>query len=111
VLGLLSISSGGASTTLFDLGVGFEYHFGGKGGVSPYAGAQISYSGASVPAGGTAPSQYGIDAVFGGEYFFSSNFSWAGEARFGVVSDSTAGVKTTYIGTLGFAAFLTWYIN
>ena len=109
-LGLLNISSGGDSTTLFDLGVGFEYHFGGKGGVSPYAGAEISYSGASVPVGDN-PSQFGVVGVFGAEYFFSSNFSWAGEGRLGFIFDDNAGVKTNFIGTLGFASFLTWYIN
>lgn len=111
-LGLLNISSGGDSTTLYDLGAGFEYHFGGKGGVSPYAGAEISYSGASSSAGGDTPSEFGLDAVFGGEYFFSSNFSWAGEARLGFIfDDDGAGTKTNIIGTLGFATFLTWYIN
>jgi len=111
-LGLLNISSSGNSTTLYDLGAGFEYHFAGKGGVSPYAGAEISYSGASFSAGGDTPSEFGLDGVFGGEYFFSSNFSWAGEARLGFVfDDDGAGTKTNFIGTLGFATFLTWYIN
>jgi hypothetical protein len=111
-LGLMNISSGGDSTTFYDLGAGFEYHFGGKGGVSPYVGAALSYSGASSSAGGDTPSEFGLDAVFGGEYFFSSNFSWAGEARLGFVfDDDGAGTKTNFIGTLGFATFLTWYIN
>jgi hypothetical protein len=111
-LGLRNISSGGDSTTLFDLGAGFEYHFGGKGGVSPYAGAEISYSGASFSVGGDTPIEFGLGGVFGAEYFFSSNFSWAGEARLGFIYyDDGAGTKTNVIGTLGFATFVTWYIN
>jgi hypothetical protein len=109
-LGLSSTSAAGASTTLFDVAAGVEYHFGGKGGVSPYAGAEISYSGASVPAG-KGPSSFGLNGVFGGEYFFSSNFSWAGEARLGFRSDNAAGATATTIGTAGIATFLTWYIN
>ena len=109
-LGLLSSSSAGSSTTYFDLGAGFEYHFGGTGGVSPYAGAEISYSTTSAP-GGNGQSQFGLAGVFGGEYFFSSNFSWAGETRLGVLLDHSAGVNTTILGTIGFATFLTWFIN
>ena len=78
-LGIVNTSSGGTSQTLYDLGAGFEYHLGGKGGVSPYVGAELSYGGESLSAGGTTPSVFGLAAVFGGEYFFSSNFSWAGE--------------------------------
>jgi hypothetical protein len=109
-LGLSSTSSGGASTTFFDLAAGVEFHFGGKGGVSPYAGAEISYSGASVPVG-KGPSSFGVNGVFGGEYFFSSNFSWAGEARLGFRTDNVAGTTSTTFGTAGIATFLTWYIN
>jgi hypothetical protein len=108
-LGLKSVSAGGVSTTLFDLGAGFEYHFGGKGGVSPYAGAEISYS--TAASGGTSQSEFGLNGVFGGEYFFSSNFSWAGEARLGFRTNNIAGTTTTTIGTAGLATSLTWYIN
>jgi len=109
-LGLSSTSAAGASTTFFDVAAGFEYHFGGKGGVSPYAGAEISYSGASIPVG-KGPSSFGVNGVFGGEYFFSSNFSVAGEARLGFRSDNAAGTTSTTFGTAGIATFLTWYIN
>jgi hypothetical protein len=110
-LGFLNQGSGGSSVTLYDLGVGMEFHFGGKGGVSPYAGAELSYSGAAYSSGATAPSEFGICALFGGEYFFSSNFSWAGEARLGFSSATAGGTTTTTFGTFGFATFLTWYIN
>jgi len=109
-LGLATTSSGGATTNFFDVAAGFEYHFGGKGGVSPYAGAEISYSSASIPAG-KGPSSLGVNGVFGAEYFFSSNFSWAGEARLGFRSDNAAGTTSTTFGTAGIATFLTWYIN
>lgn len=111
-LGFLNTAATGGSTTLYDLGAGFEYHFGGKGGVSPYAGAEISYSAESISAGGGTPSDFAVKGVFGGEYFFSSNFSWAGELGLGFDSfKNAAGNTTTTIGTLGFATFLTWYIN
>ena len=111
-LGILNYKSSGSSITLFDLGAGFEYHFAPKGGVSPYVSAELSYSAASFSGGGTSPSDFGLCAAIGGEYFFSSNFSWAGEARLGYDSyKDGAGVTTTYIGTFGFATFLTFYIN
>ncbi len=110
-VGFQNVSAGGGSTTPYDFGGGFEYHFGGKGGVSPYVGAEISYSSHSTSAGGTQPSMFGLQAVFGGEYFFSSNFSWAGEAGLGFASATAGGVTTTTVGTFGFGTFLTWYIN
>ncbi|HVO39280.1 MAG TPA: outer membrane beta-barrel protein, partial [Spirochaetia bacterium] len=112
-LGLANVAASGGSATYYDLGAGFEYHFGGKGGVSPYAGAEVSYSGESISTGGTTPSEFGLAGVVGGEYFFSNNFSWAGEARLGFDSATSAGgVTTTSIGTIfGFSTFLTWYLN
>jgi outer membrane protein W len=114
-LGLENASSAGASTTGYDFGVGFEYHFGGKGGVSPYAGAELGYSGAAYSAGGPTPSEFAINGVFGAEYFFSSNFSWAGEIQVGYTSQNTvvAGttVNTTYFGLGSVNIILTWYIN
>ncbi|HTX71678.1 MAG TPA: outer membrane beta-barrel protein [Rectinemataceae bacterium] len=110
-LGLLSQSSGGNSASFYSLGVGFEYHLAPKAGVSPYAGGELSYSGESLSSGGTTPTDFAIAGVFGGEYFFSPNFSWAGEARVGFDSSSTVGTTTTTIGTFGFATFLTWFVN
>ncbi len=113
-VGFLNIAGTGLTTTRYDLGAGFEYHFGGKGGVSPYAGAEVSYSGESVSTGGKTDSDFALQGVFGGEYFFSSNFSWAGELGLGFDSSYAAltGNTTTTIGTFGFASFLlTWYIN
>jgi hypothetical protein len=109
--GLLSSSGGGTTTTGFEFGVGGEYHFAGKGGVSPYIGAQFGYGGGSVPGGAAAPSIFAILAAFGGEYFFSSNFSLAGEVRFGFSSENAAGVTTSNIGTAGVGLIGTWYIN
>ena len=110
-LGIINVSSAGASTTGYDLGVGFEYHFGGKGGVSPYAGAQLGYSGGSFSTGGAAPTDFGLSGVFGAEYFFSSNFSAAGELALGFNSGTAGGVTTTTIGTGSAIFLLTWYIN
>lgn len=111
-IGLDNVAPGGASTTGYDLAGGFEYHFGGKGGVSPYAGAQLSYSGSSLSGGGSTASDFGLRAVFGGEYFFSNNFSWAGELGLGFDSAKAAGgANTTSIGTAAFSTALTWYLN
>ena len=47
-LGIVNSSSGGSSAALFDLGVGIQYYFGNKGGVSPYVGGELSYGGESL---------------------------------------------------------------
>jgi hypothetical protein len=102
----LSLSS---INTLVDLGAGLEFHFRIKGGVSPYLGVEVSTNVASFTDVDYLSYGGGICAVFGGEYFFSSNFSWAGEARVGGIyfAEPPSGA----IGTLGFATFLTWYFN
>ncbi len=111
-VGFDNVASGGTSFTGYDLAAGFEYHFGGRNGVSPYAGAQVSYSGSSLSAGGSTASDFGVRAVFGGEYFFSNNFSWAGELGLGFDSfKNAAGTTATSIGTAAFTTALTWYIN
>ena len=95
----------------YNLGAGFEYHFGGKGGVSPYAGAAISYSGESFSTGGNTNSAFGVQLVFGGEYFFSDNFSWAGELGIGYGSTTnTVPTTVTTLSTFGMlGTFLTYY--
>ena len=110
-LGIVNSSSGGSSAALFDLGVGIQYYFGNKGGVSPYVGGELSYGGEFLSTGATTPSIFGVAAVLGGEYFFSSNFTWSGELRLGFVSYNNGTATTTSIGTLGVASYLTWYIN
>ena len=110
-VGLYNTSAAGGNTG-YDVGVGFEYHFGVKGGVSPYAGAEISYSGESLSGGAAASSAVGIRAVLGGEYFFSNNFSWAGEIGLGYNSFYNPGppaTTTSTIGTVGLGSFLTYY--
>ena len=110
-LGLLSQSTAGTTTTGFTLGAGLEYHFAGKGSVSPYVGAEVGYSGVSVSTGASTPSDVAVDAVFGGEYFLTSNFSWGGQLMLGVESYSPAvGSSTSYLYT-AFATSLTWYLN
>ncbi len=111
--GIVNNSAAGGNTG-YTLGAGFEYHFAGKGGVSPYIGAALSYSGESLSGGAPSQSDLGIKAVFGGEYFFSNNFSWAGELGLGYDSFYNPGppaTTTTSIGTVGFGSFLTYYIN
>lgn len=112
--GLASISppGGGGSTTGFEVGAGFEYHLaGGMGNVSPYLGLQAGFGGGSVPGGGTTPTSISVVGVFGGEYFFSSNFSWAGEIGLGFNSTGASGTTTTSIGTGSATLIATWYIN
>jgi hypothetical protein len=112
--GIVNVSAGGASSTGYCFGGGFEYHLGVKGAVSPYVGAAISYSGESLSGGAAGLSDLGIKAVFGAEYFFSNNFSWAGELGLGYDSFYNPGppaATTTSIGTIGFGSFLTYYLN
>lgn len=114
-----SVSGGAGSTTGYAIGAGFEYHLtGGKGNVSPYLGLQAGFGGGSVPtpAGGVAPttsSTFGIVGVFGGEYFFSSNFSWAGELGIGFASTSNfVGTNSASLFATGSVTnIFTWYIN
>lgn len=108
-LGLESFAFGGSTETLLDAAAAVEFHFGGKGGVSPYAGGEVSYSTGTFTGLPTPYSTFGVAGLIGGEYFFSSNFSWAGEARLGFISESNP--TMTILGTFGFASFLTWYLN
>jgi hypothetical protein len=111
-LGVLHYGGSGSSQTLFDVGAGFECHFRALAGVSPYAGAALSYSGEVLSSGGSAPSDFGIAALGGAEYFFSDNFSWAGEARLGFRTYDSGSSTTTRLGTLGMYTFImTWYLN
>ena len=123
-IGVTSVSpaGGGGSTTGFEIGAGFEYHLASApGNVSPYLGLQAGFGGGSVSGGGSTPSRFGVNAVFGGEYFFSSNFSAAGEVGIGfsslsnqpapTVTDPTATGSTTRFGTGSAIFILTWYMN
>jgi hypothetical protein len=85
-----SYSAAPGTITVYDLGLGLEYRFAGKGGVPPYVGAPFDYSGESISPEADTPSDLGIMALFGGEYFFSGNFSWAGEARVGFNNNKSA---------------------
>ncbi len=107
-----SPSGGGGSTSGYNIGAGFEYHMESKGGnVSPYVGAQLGFAGMSVPGGGTTPTSFSVGGVFGGEYFFSSNFSWGGELGIGFNSQGVSGATTTTIATGSATMIATWYLN
>ena len=114
-LGFTSFSpaGGGGSTSGYALGAGFEYHMESKGGnVSPYVGLQAGYGGGSAPGGGTTPTVFAVNGVFGGEYFFSSNFSVGGEVGLGFASAGASGATSTGIGTFGVGNWIaTWYLN
>lgn len=116
------------STSGYTFGAGFEYHMTAVGGVSPYVGLQAGYGGGSPPsppAGVTAPptpSLFRVTGIWGGEYFFSSNFSWGGEIGIGYssISNQLSGVDAlgnpTYgsasaIGTGSATMILSWYLN
>ena len=108
----VSLSGGGGSTTGYGIGAGFEYHLtGGKGNVSPYVGLGVGYGGGSTPGGGTTPTTLAVQGFFGGEYFFSSNFSWAGQIGLGFGSTGVSGATTTAIATGSATMIATWYIN
>jgi hypothetical protein len=116
------VASGGSSssTSGYEVGAGFEYHMESKGGsVSPYVGLQFGYGGESLPTpsgGGTVnnASTWAVNGVFGGEYFFSSNFSWGGEIGIGYANVSTGatGVDAGHaFGTTSATSIVTWYLN
>ncbi len=109
MLGFLNTSN--PSSTVYDLLGGFEYHFAGKGGVSPYLGVQVGYSGESVSGGGNTPSDFGLRAVFGADYYFSSNFAWGGEMMLGYDSFTNTTPATTTALFTGVSTVLTWYLN
>ncbi len=120
-VGFTSQASGGTNsqtTSGYGFGAGFEYHMAAVGGVTPYLGLQAAYAGTSypnLPAGQSNPNSFTIAGVYGGEYFFSSNFSLAGEVGIGFNSFSTgvtgASAQTTF-GTVGVAGLVaTWYLN
>ncbi len=110
--------SGSSTSSGYAFGAGFEYHMTAVGGVSPYVGLQAGYGGESTPTptGGTSTnaSNVSVNGVWGGEYFFSSNFSWAGEIGLGFVSSSsgvTGASSSSTIGTGSATVILTWYLN
>jgi hypothetical protein len=105
---------GGGSTTGYAFGGGFEYHWPPVGSVTPYIGLEAGYGSASLSGGGSSPYVIGARAVAGGEYFFSSNFSGAGEIGLGFASTNPGGAgsqSTNTFGTTGASLILTWYFN
>lgn len=112
--GSFSPGGGGTSTSGYVFGAGFEYHMTAVGGVSPYVGAQVGYGGGSTGGGGSSPYTLNITGVWGGEYFFSSNFSWAGEVGLGYTNFSSGvsgASSSSSIGTASTQFILTWYLN
>jgi len=109
--------SGSSSTTGYGFGAGFEYHMMAVGGVSPYVGLGAGYSGSSLPnlpAGQSNPNQFNVQGYWGGEYFFSSNFSWAGQIGLGFTSTSSGisgASASSNFGTTSAQFILTWYLN
>ena len=112
-----SPGGGGSSTTGYGVGAAFEYHMTAVGGVSPYVGLGLGYVGVSLPnlpSGQSNPNQFNVSGFWGGEYFFSSNFSWAGQIGLTFSSYSsgvTGSSASTTIGTANADMILTWYLN
>ena len=117
-----SPAGGGNTTTGYAFGAGFEYHMTAVGSVSPYVGFQAGYGGGSTGGGGSTQTSFGAAGVWGGEYFFSSNFSWGGEVGIGFTSTSNVltGVDInglpiygtrSEIGTGSATLIATWYLN
>ena len=110
----------GDATSGYAVGAGFEYHMTAIGSLSPYVGLQLGYGGGSVPGGGTTQSQFDVRGVWGAEYFFSSNFSWAGELGLGYTSLSNVpytdvdgpqmGTASSF-GTGSATMILSWYMG
>lgn len=104
------------------IGVGVEDHMTAVGGVSPYVGLQFGYGtgSPSLPNGTSSsnnPATMNFKLAWGGEYFFSSNFSWAGELGVGywMISNQsdgnggTASAKMIYTNSA--TMIFTWYMN
>jgi hypothetical protein len=110
-----SVLTGSTSNSAsgYEFAGGFEYHMTGVGSVSPYVGAQFGYGGESLPSGGTNVSNWDVVGVFGGEYFFSSNFSWAGEVGIGYANFGAAsGYDAAHaFGTTSATMIFSWYLN
>jgi len=110
-----SPGGGGNSSSAYNFGGGFEYHMDSKGGnVSPYVGLQAGYSGVSIGGATSNPSAFGVQGVLGGEYFFSSNFSWGGEIGVGFASMSSGvsgASSSSLFGTTSATMIATWYLN
>jgi hypothetical protein len=110
----------GDATSGYAIGGGFEYHMTAIGSLSPYVGLQLGYGGGSVPGGGTTMSTFAVKGAWGAEYFFSSNFSWAGEVQLGYTSISNVpytdingphtGTESAF-GTGSATMTLSWYMG
>jgi hypothetical protein len=112
-----------SSTTAYQFGAGFEYHMTAVGSVSPYVGLGGGYLGKSLPdlpSGYSNPNAWFIEGHWGGEYFFSSNFSWAGQIGLEYASANTNNfslpVPSGYSNANSFSTFnatmiATWYLN
>ncbi len=113
--GFTSVSpAGGSSSSAYDIGAGFEYHMAPlAGSVSPYLGLGLGYSGTSISGAANNPSQFNVLGYWGGEYFFSANFSWAGQIGIGYSSYSPGGGGSTSsaFGTTSATMIATWYLN
>ena len=108
-----SPAGGGGSSSGYGFGAGFEYHWNpsGMGNVSPYVGAGLGYGGSSAAGGGTSPTSLTVGGFVGGEYFFSSNFSVAGQVGLGFNSAGVSGATNSTIGTMNAAGIWTWYLS
>jgi len=112
-----SPGGGGTSTSSYGVGLGVEYHMAAVGGVSPYFGGALGFSSGTTPNNGSAPTSISLGVMYGGEYFFSSNFSLAGDIGLGFnsynstpnASSSTSASNFGLSGIGGFTA--TWYLN
>jgi outer membrane protein W len=117
--GFNSFSPGGSgsSTSNYGVGAGFEYHMTAVGDVSPYVGLGAGYSGRSIPnlaAGDSNPNYFDVKGYWGGEYFFSSNFSWAGQIGldFWSYNSGAQGASSSTTITTSNATFIfSWYLN
>lgn len=116
-----SPANGGGTITGYAVGAGFEYHMTAVGSVWPYVGLQTGYGGGSNNVNSTR-SSFGVAGVWGGEYFFSSNFSLGGEVGVGFTSTTNVyyandiNGKPLYgtdsaIGTGSATMIATWYLN
>lgn len=95
------------SQTGFGLGASVKMYSPAMENVTYFYGAGFSFGTYGDP----AVSSFGVNALGGAEYWFSSRFAMGGYASFGFGSTGASGAKTTTIGTMGVSTTLTWWIN
>jgi hypothetical protein len=111
-LGFGSLSSGGVTSSQFGIAAGASYYLGTVDNMSAFAGGKLGFTSYSPGGGATSQTGFTIGGFYGGEYWFSPKFSWAGSIGLDFTSVSVSGGNSTSIFSTTQAAIgLTWWFN